>query len=183
MRSRTQVNSEISLEKPSLRREAEFLEAVRRSSKLHGRWVRPPRTSEDYRELLKRARAANRFSHFLCGPALRLVGVVNINEVVRGAFDSGYLGFYALAPHAGHGYMRSGISVVIGRAFSDYGLHRLEANVQPENIRSRDLVESLGFRLEGYSPRYLRIAGKWRDHERWAITREDWKVTKHSERR
>jgi [ribosomal protein S5]-alanine N-acetyltransferase len=130
------------------------------------------------RELLKRARAANRFAHFLCGPERCLVGVVNINEVVRGAFDSGYLGFYAFVPHAGRGYMRSGISVVISGAFADYGLHRLEANVQPENIRSRTLVQSLGFRLEGYSPRYLRIAAKWRDHERWAITREDWKEAK-----
>ena len=169
---------DVVLLKPSLRREADFLEAVRRSGKLHGRWVRPPQTVEEYRQLLRKSRATSRYSHFVCDPKLNLVGVININEVVRGAFDSGYLGFYAFVPHAGRGYMRAGLRLVIERAFDDYKLHRLEANVQPKNIRSQALVQNLGFRLEGYSPRYLRIAGAWRDHERWALTREDWKAAK-----
>ncbi len=106
MSKRVHLNSEILLEKPSLRWEADFLEAARRSVKLHGHWVKPPQKSEEYRELLRRARAANRFSHFVCDSERNLAGVVNINEVVRGAFDSGYLGFYAFVPYAGRGYMR-----------------------------------------------------------------------------
>ena len=172
------LKTEVILEKPALRREADFLEAARRSVKLHGRWVKPPQTTTEYRELLRRARAANRFSHFVCDSERNLAGVVNINEVVRGAFDSGYLGFYAFVPYAGRGYMRRALHLVIKKAFGDYGLHRLEANVQPTNLRSQAVIRSLGFRLEGYSPRYLRIAGKWRDHERWALTCEDWKVAK-----
>ncbi len=58
-------------------------------------------------------------------------------------------------------------------AFSTHALHRLEANIQPENERSQALVRSLGFRLEGHSPRYLEINGVWRDHNRFAITSEE----------
>ena len=74
MSRRTQRTGEIFLEKPSLRRQAEYLEAARRSTKLHGRWVQPARTVEKYRELLKRARAANRLSHFVCHSTGALVG-------------------------------------------------------------------------------------------------------------
>jgi ribosomal-protein-alanine N-acetyltransferase len=51
----------------------------------------------------------------------------------------------------------------------ELGLHRLEANIQPENLASIGLVRRLGFRREGMPPRYLRINGEWRDHERWAL--------------
>ncbi len=175
MSRRTQRTGEIFLEKPSLRRQAEYLEAARRSTKLHGRWVQPARTVEKYRELLKRARAANRLSHFVCHSTGALVGVINISEIVRGVFQSGYLGYYAFVPHAGAGLMRAGLHLVIERAFTQYELHRLEANIQPQNVRSKALVQSLGFRCEGLSPRYLKIAGRWRDHERWALTSEEWK--------
>jgi len=179
---REQRPAAIRLEAPSPRRREEFLEAARRSRRLHGRWVRAPRTAEEYGELLRRERSPNRVGHFICTPEGQLAGVINISEVVRGLFRSGYLGFYSFVPHAGRGYMREGLAQVLKRAFRDYGLHRLEANVQPENERSRALVQSLGFRLEGYSPRYLKIAGRWRDHERWAMTIEDWKALRKTER-
>jgi ribosomal-protein-alanine N-acetyltransferase len=70
--------------------------------------------------------------------------------------------------------MRSALTGLITLAFSEHGLHRLEANIQPENERSCSLIESLGFRLEALSPRYLRIAGVWRDHKRYALTSEEW---------
>jgi ribosomal-protein-alanine N-acetyltransferase len=98
-----------------------------------------------------------------------LVGVVNISEIVRGAFRSAYVGYYAFTPFARRGLMTEGLSLVVAEAFGAFGLHRLEANVQPENTASIRLVRRLGFRREGYSRRYLKINGRWRDHERWAI--------------
>jgi ribosomal-protein-alanine N-acetyltransferase len=70
--------------------------------------------------------------------------------------------------------MAEGLELVMRQCFRRLKLHRLEANIQPDNERSKHLVERAGFRYEGYSPRYLKIGGRWRDHERWAITREDW---------
>jgi ribosomal-protein-alanine N-acetyltransferase len=93
---------------------------------------------------------------------------------VRGLFHSAYLGYYAFEPFAGSGYMSDGLGLVLNEAFGALDLHRLEANVQPGNLPSIRLVSGLGFRLEGFSPRYLKIAGRWRDHERWAILRDEW---------
>jgi len=71
--------------------------------------------------------------------------------------------------------MAFGFAETLRRAFRRHGLQRVEANLQPQNRASRALVKRLGFRREGYSLRYLKIAGRWRDHERWAMTKEDWR--------
>lgn len=159
----------VRIERPTLRRAAAFLEAVERSRSLHGRWVQPPATLAQYRAFLRRFRRPTHLSHLVCAEDGALAGVVNISEIVRGALCSGYLGYYAFAPHHGCGYLRAGLAAVVRLAFRRHGLHRLEANIQPENLRSIALVRGLGFRKEGYSPRYLKIAGRWRDHERWAL--------------
>ena len=112
-----------------------------------------------------------------------IAGVVNLNEIVRGAFHSTYLGYYGFAPHAGQSYMAEGLGLVLRHAFRRMGLHRLEANIQPGNRDSRALVRGLGFRREGFSPRYLKIGGRWRDHERWAIVREAWATPRPTRRR
>jgi ribosomal-protein-alanine N-acetyltransferase len=162
------------LEIPSKRRRAEFLAAVKRSRKLHGQWVSPPRTTNAFDKSLKRYGSKSHISYWIITEAGKLAGVININEIVRGSFHSGYLGYYALTPHNGRGYMTAGIRAVVSRAFRNLHLHRLEANIQPDNKASLGLVARLGFRRKGFSPRYLKIAGKWRDHERWAVTAEDW---------
>jgi [ribosomal protein S5]-alanine N-acetyltransferase len=62
---------------------------------------------------------------------------------------------------------------VLRYAFEELGLHRVQANVQPENEASIALVRRAGFRREGFSPRYLFIRGQWRDHEQWVMLAED----------
>jgi ribosomal-protein-alanine N-acetyltransferase len=169
------MNKDRILEKPSQKRRDEFLAAVRRSRKLHGHWISPPGTPEKFDAYLRRLRKGTHFSYWVCTERGELAGVFNIGEVVRGLFCSGYVGYYAFVPHHGHGYMKKGLCAVLAEAFGPQRLHRLEANIQPENEASRCLAQSVGFRLEGYSPRYLKIAGRWRDHERWAITVEEWR--------
>ncbi|MEU6994217.1 GNAT family N-acetyltransferase [Streptomyces sp. NPDC046465] len=99
-----------------------------------------------------------------------IVGGVNINNIVRGAFQCGTLGYTAYASTTGRGYLTEGLGLVIEFAFDRLELHRLEANIQPDNTSSLKLVERLGFRREGYSAAFQLIDGAWRDHERWAIT-------------
>lgn len=147
---------------------------ARASRRLHRPWVYAPETARAVGRLI-RAAGPSRQRLLVCRRADdAVVGVVNLNEIVRGAFQSAYLGYYGFAPHAGQGYMTEGLGLVLRHAFRDLGLHRLEANIQPGNRASRALVRRLGFRREGFSPRYLRIGGRWRDHERWAILREAW---------
>jgi ribosomal-protein-alanine N-acetyltransferase len=161
------------IETPAPRHEHEFLGAVVRSRRLHGSWVTAPSSSAEYRLYLKERTGPRQVKYFVCDELGQICGVINLSEIVRGSFQSAYMGYYALSPHAGKGYMSAGIELVLARAFGELGLHRLEANIQPKNKRSIALVQRAGFRLEGVSPRYLRIAGRWRDHERWAITAED----------
>lgn len=99
-----------------------------------------------------------------------VVGGVNINNIVRGTLQSGTLGYTAYASTTGHGYMTEGLRLVLQHAFGQLELHRLEANIQPDNTASLNLVKRLGFQREGYSTAFQFIDGEWRDHERWAIT-------------
>jgi ribosomal-protein-alanine N-acetyltransferase len=164
----------VRLEKPSASWQESFLAAVRRSRKLHHPWVSPPSTPAAYRAYLRRFRTEANVGHFLCLRGSHdLVGVVNISEIVRGIFRSGYLGYYVFAPHQRQGLMAEGLSLVLDDAFRRRGLHRLEANMQPGNEASIRLVARLGFRREGFSPRYLKIGARWRDHERWAILADE----------
>jgi ribosomal-protein-alanine N-acetyltransferase len=162
--------------RPGSREDEEiFLAAVRRSRKLHHPWVQPPATADAFRRYLEKRQDLRGASFFIwTDEPDGLVGVVNVDEIVRGCFMSAYLGYYAFVPHAGRGLMREGLTKVVTHAFKVMKLHRVEANIQPRNVQSKALVRKLGFRREGLSPRYLKINGRWRDHERWAVLVEDW---------
>ncbi|MGZ8599938.1 MAG: GNAT family N-acetyltransferase [Actinomycetota bacterium] len=159
---------------PGPQDEPEFTERVRASRSLHRSWTDLPDTPERFGELLARA-AAPTEAAFLIVRAEdgAIAGVANLSQIFLGNFRSAYLGYSAFVPFDGRGHMTAGIRLVLRQAFGPLGLHRVEANVQPDNARSIALVERLGFRREGYSPRYLKIAGRWRDHVRYAILAED----------
>ena len=112
----------------------------------------------------------------------QIVGSVNISQIVRGTFQSAYMGYQMFVPHAGRGYMTAAMPLVLRVVFRHLRLHRVEANTQPRNAPSIAVVTRAGFVKEGYSERYLKIAGRWRDHERWAMTIERWTMLQRAAR-
>ncbi|RPI60320.1 MAG: GNAT family N-acetyltransferase, partial [Lysobacterales bacterium] len=155
----------VHLERPGARREREFLAAALRSRALHRGFVGAPAQPAEYREYLRRLRRDTQQSFYVIeNGSDALAGVVNINDIVRYAEQSGRLGYYAFTPFAGTGLMFEGLKLVIRAAFRDLGLHRLEANIQRNNVRSIALVEKLNFKREGTARRFLKIGNRWRDH-------------------
>ena len=151
----------------------EFTALAQASVALHHPWYAMPATREDFQAYLARFSQPSTEGFLIClsGDGA-MAGMVTIDSIIRGRFQSASLSYAAFAPAAGRGYMSEGLALVLRHAFGELRLHRLEANIQPANHASLRLVRRLGFRKEGYSPDMLFIDGAWRDHERWAITRE-----------
>jgi ribosomal-protein-alanine N-acetyltransferase len=162
------------------RADAKELIALNRASRsLHRGLVSPPINHQQFASYLRRCDARNHQGFVVCRVEdAAIVGVMNLSEIVKGFFRSAYLGYYALEPFAGRGYMTEGMSLLLHHAFKVLKLHRIEANIQPQNEASKALVKRAGFKLEGYSPRYLKVGGRWRDHERWALLVEDWRAAR-----
>jgi [ribosomal protein S5]-alanine N-acetyltransferase len=152
----------------------EFLRLAAESRELHRPWTYPPERADQFEELFARSRREDCVCLLAClREGGHIAGVLIVSQIVRGAFQSAYLGYYAHQRHANRGYMREAMAQTVDHAFGRLALHRLEANIQPANRASIALARSAGFRLEGFSPRYLLIGGQWRDHERYAITADD----------
>ncbi|MBC7931982.1 MAG: GNAT family N-acetyltransferase [Rubrivivax sp.] len=171
------VVERVYLRAPARRDCEEFIALNRASRRLHRGLVSPPIEPHEFDAFLKRCRGADPASFFICRTEDgAIVGAINLSQIVRGNFESAYLGYYVGARHAGRGYMTEAIQLTLRHAFEELKLHRLEANIQPANVASIALVRRAGFIREGYSRHYLKICGRWRDHERWAILAEDWKA-------
>ncbi|MGP1386400.1 MAG: GNAT family N-acetyltransferase [Thainema sp.] len=172
------VGPEVFLRHPAIEDEAEFIQMVRSSRTLHRPWAYPPSTQQAFVEYIQRSESKRHESLLVCeNRSGAIAGVINLNEIIRGAFQNAFLGYYAHADFAGRGYMTAGLQLALQYTFSILKLHRLEANIQPANQSSVRLVKHCGFRLEGMSPKYLCINGEWRDHERWAILADEWFAT------
>lgn len=152
-----------------------FVAAIRRSRPLHRGWLTPrARTREEFKKLLKRYVTGENVGFIVIHRETGdIVGAINLNNIIRGNFQSTMAGYYAFLPHAGKGLMREGMMLVLRHAFRKLKLHRVEANIQPRNKASIALVKSCGFVREGFSRRLTKVCGRWKNHERWAILAED----------
>lgn len=168
-------DSGVSLRPPSTADLNEFVALTRGSRRFHAGWVAPPRDEAQYLEYLARNEGGDFEARLIARSSDdAIVGAVNVSQIFYGSFRSAYLGYWIGAPYARRGYMGRALPLALTHAFATLRLNRVEANLQPTNAPSRRLVQQLGFRLEGYSPNYLKIGGRWRDHERWALLRGDW---------
>jgi len=170
--------------------EEEYCTLLRASRAFHRRWTPAPPPGFDpagpeaFRRALRLARRANAQRLLVCrAEDGALVGNYNLNEIVRGPFQSAYLGYWVGAAFRRQGYMRAGLPLLLEHAFGALTLHRVEANIRPENAPSLALVKGAGFRFEGLARRYLKIAGRWCDHEHWVMLAEDWRAARGRARR
>jgi len=103
------------------------------------------------------------------GPGSRIAGYAGLSNIVYGPFLSCFLGYRLDAERLGRGYMAEALRAILELAFAEYGLHRIEANILPRNAASIRVVRALGFELEGSSPKYLKIDGRWEDHDHYVL--------------
>jgi ribosomal-protein-alanine N-acetyltransferase len=103
----------------------------------------------------------------------RIVGGINLFNIVRSARQSAGMGYWIDEASGGRGHATAAVLLAAEFAFLHLGLHRLEPAVMPRNARSTRVMEKAGFRREGLAVRYLRIAGVWEDHHLYAMTAED----------
>ncbi len=153
----------------------ELLSLHLRSREFHFPWVFPALTDKACMDYIKRCGNYDFEGLLICNLGDRkIIGVVNLSQIFYRNFENTYLGYYIDVDFAGQGLMLEGLRLAIDHAFHKLDLHRVEANIQPENIPSINLMKRLGFTKEGFSRRYLKINERWCDHERWALTSEDW---------
>jgi [ribosomal protein S5]-alanine N-acetyltransferase len=156
---------------------AEFMAAMLASKDLHGPWISDIATDEYFDRLLLRVDDERQDVNLLCAvDGGAIVGVINLSEIIRGAFQSAFLSYAAVTGYAGQGLMSEGLQLLLARAFDELELHRIEANIQPGNAPSLALVRRSGFICEGTSRRYLKLGGEWRDHEHWVLLAEEWRA-------
>ncbi|HKB67790.1 MAG TPA: GNAT family protein [Pyrinomonadaceae bacterium] len=171
------VGDKVLLRAPTSKDRAEFIALNRASRRFHRGLVSPPTTAEQFAAFLKRSNTETSVCVFICLVTDgSIIGAMSLSQIFRGGFQNAYLGYYVGAGYANQGYMTEALELLLRHAFSQLKLHRLEANIQPGNMASIALVKRAGFRKEGYSPSYLKISGRWQDHERWAILAEDWQA-------
>ena len=162
------------------------LRLLLRKNASHLRAVSPlPRPSEDPSSLTELSNLVARqrrewrqdrgysFVMALRHPDQPIIGRLALNNVIRGAFHNAYLGYWLDESHQGRGLMQEGVRHALRFGFEVLKLHRVQIAIMPRNTRSLRVMERLGIRREGLAKSYLCIAGKWEDHEIFAVTVDD----------
>lgn len=162
---------------PEIEDADEYIRLNRASIKFYKGLIQPTLTNKSFSNYVARCRKDDFKGFFIC---LKyddaIIGSVNLSQIFYGGFKSAYMGYRIGVHFSGKGYMTEGMNLALKYAFTKMKLHRLEANIQPGNTASIALVKRLGFTKEGFSRRYLKVSGKWCDHERWAIISDDWRT-------
>lgn len=135
----------------------------------------PPRwfTEAGQREALEQAkhdRAADRsYAHLITDEAGSILGRLTLDRMVRGAGQFCSIGYWVAREVTGRGVATAAVGQALQIAFGEFGLHRVQAEILPHNHASRRVLEHHGFQRYGVTPQYLRIAGRWQDHELWHL--------------
>ena len=147
-----------------------FMGLIRRSRELHRSWVQVPTSAKAFQRYVQEMNTANDQAYVaIRTDTQEMVGVVELQDIFRGDFQNAYLIYYGFAGQLQQGFMKAAVQQVIAKAFGPMKLHRLEANIQPNNLASIALLKGCGFEKEGMSRKFLRKNGEWQDHERWAL--------------
>ena len=147
-----------------------FMANMRRSRALHRSWVQVPTSAKAFQRYVIEMNTTDDKAFVAIRTDTReMVGVVELQDIFRGDFQNAYLIYYVFEGQQRQGLMNAAVQQVIAKAFGSLKLHRLEANIQPDNTASIALVKACGFEKEGLSRRFLRKNGQWRDHERWSL--------------
>jgi ribosomal-protein-alanine N-acetyltransferase len=141
-------------------------------------WARDELTRSSFRRRLRaiqrEARDELGYAYFIFAETpLRLVGGLNISNVRRGIAQAASIGYWIGAPYAGRGLMTDAVRASVSFAFSTLRLNRLEAACLPSNAASMRVLHKAGFRLEGRARQYLKIDGRWQDHNLYALLHDD----------
>lgn len=167
--------------------EREYL-ALRNANKHHLEpWEPLPAPGDDPSQAARFERIldscnSDRAKRFLIclAPTGEIIGQCSLGEIIRGPLQQAFMGYWLVHAHTGKGLMTAALRLLLSYGFDTLALHRIEANIQPHNAPSIAVATRLGFRKEGFSPRYLQIAGSWADHERWAMTAEEYRALRQA---
>ena len=154
--------------------ETEFIARAVESLDFHRKWIKLPVESDEFKRYLSRFDEESAFFFVICDAhSDSIVGFVSLTGIEREPYHRARLGYGVFVRYARMGYISDGLKQVVNFAFEILNLHRLEADIQPENSLSKRLVEKMGFTCEGVSRGFIHINGEWIDHERWALASED----------
>jgi len=176
MKEKILKGKRVFLRQPKAEDFQELVLLYKSSRKFHRGLVQTPITKTAFEKYLAHSQLeANEYFLICRNEDGAIVGSVNLSQIFRGNFKNAYLGYYLGEKFTRRGFMTEAVEVLVRFAFTGLKLHRLEANVQSENLASIKVLQRNSFTKEGFSPKYLKIGGRWRDHERWAIIAEDWR--------